>query len=399
MIPRTKVNYSLKQIFKAAFIEDAGQEWRNRLTRRISDLFGTENIILTQSGRGALYILFSCLPQKRLVVPAYTCKAVLEAAALAGKEIDFAETEDDGFNMDPAALEEKLNADTIVLATHQFGIPCDLDKISAAAAKAGAVMLEDAAGSLGSRHQGRLTGSFGQGAAFSFDSTKLINVPMKGGFIITKDKELHERCREFAKTTLKPMPQGRKWRYLLLGFIFKMLANGGLYRLFHCLKFKWRGRFTDESLSSEPMLGPFYTDEPTEWQAFIAAAQFDELEAIIARRRQLYSRYIKELSGAVSFKTPPEDVNAQWAPIRFPLRILGDKMRFYRLGNAYGLDFAFSFTFIGSPAEYKKSHALADSILDPPFYYNLTSDEFQKTVNILKRIDSEFQEAHNAVKI
>jgi len=391
MIPRTKVNYGPGDLLSAAFVSETESRRREALTAGLAGLFGVaaDQIILTASGRGALYVIFSCLPQRRVVLPAYTCKAVVEAALLAGKELDFVEVEEDGFNLDPGDLAGKLNPDSLLLVTHQFGLPCAAPELLARAEAAGALVIEDAAASLGSRLKGRLTGTFGRAAAFSFDSTKLLHTPLKGGFILASDRGLGARCRQFAETSLKPMPGSRKWRLLALGLALTLLADGRLYRLFHKLKFEWPGRYTDESLSSPPRLNPFYTDQLAEWQAEVLAPQLAALEDLMARRRDVYAELRTRLAGAVSFQLPPPDLDQEWAPIRFPLRIKGDKWSFYRRGVRRGLDFAFSFTFLGCPESYARSWRLAAAVLDPPFYDRLSRTELDRMVEILLALDRE----------
>jgi len=80
VIPRTKVNYRLLDLVAAIFIRERGYELRKHLVSRLSELFSTPHILLTASGRSALYVVLSCLPQQKLLIPAYTCKAVVEAA-------------------------------------------------------------------------------------------------------------------------------------------------------------------------------------------------------------------------------------------------------------------------------------------------------------------------------
>ena len=391
MIPRTKVNYGLGDLLAAAFVSEGRSRRREALTAKIAGLFGVadDQVILTPSGRGALFILFSCLPQRRAVVPAYTCKAVVEAAILAGKELDFVEVEADGFNLDPGDMAGKLNPDSLILLTHQFGLPCAVENLLAQAEEAGAVVIEDAAAAMGSRLKGRLVGTFGRAAAFSFDSTKLLHTPLKGGFILASDRELGERCRRFADACLKPMPWHRKWRLLALGLALTLLAENRLYRLFHKLKFEWPGRYTDESLSPPPRLGPFYTDQLAEWQAAILQPQMETMENIIVRRREIYAQLLDRLAPARSFQLPPPDKDQEWAPIRFPLRLKSDKLAFYRRGVRRGLDFAFSFTFLGCPERFEKAQALARAILNPPFYHRLSNSELDQVVEILLALDRE----------
>lgn len=387
MIPRIKVNYRLPELLRASLVGDDQDHRRESLTRRLGELFDTANILLTGSGRGALYILLSSLPQRRVLVPAYTCKAVIEAARLAGKEVLFGESETTGFNMKVDGLKELLNADTILLATHQFGIPCNIRAMIDIAKEASAFVIEDAAASLGSRVDGQLTGTFGDASFFSFDSTKLLNVPLKGGFLMLRDPTLFARCQEFMKSVTIPMPAFRKMRYLLLGMILVMLEQPVLYRLFHNLKFHWRGRFTDDSADFVPHLGPFYLDRLAEWQAGLLLPQIERFNLIVTTRRRLYAEYLRRLQGARSFALPPADAYGEWSPIRFPILVHGDKLAFYRRAARAGADFAFSFTFIASPPEFSRSHRLAASVLDLPFYDRLTDRELARIVAVLRDLD------------
>lgn len=394
MIPRTKVNYRLLDLLRAGTVSEDSHDRRRALTQSLGQLFGTPHILLTASGRGGLYCLLSCLPQGRVVLPAYTCKAVVEAVRLAGKQALFAESEDDGFNMSPDSLRALLDADTILVITHQFGIPCDIHAMLRLAQEAGAFVIEDAAASLGSRVGGQLTGTFGDAAFFSLDSSKLVNSPLKGGFMCIRDAGVYQRCAAFLAAHTRPMPMSRKLRYLLLGGILVILENPFLYRCFHNLKFRWRGRYTSDSANLDLTLGPFYVDRLAEWQADIIMPQILALDELIATRRRLYAEYLDRLQGVESLSLPPPDVQAEWAPIRFPIRVHSDKMAFYRDSVRRGVDYAFSFTFIASPQSFAVSHRLAASILDLPFYHRLSIAELEHVVNVVRELDLAAQQGN-----
>jgi dTDP-4-amino-4,6-dideoxygalactose transaminase len=66
--------------------------------------------------------------------------------------------------------------------------------------------------------------------------------------------------------------------------------------------------------------------------------------------------------------------------------VRGDKMAFYREATRKGLDFAFSFTYIAAPEHMRKSHSIADAVLDLPFYSKLTDKELAKTISIVRSI-------------
>lgn len=392
MIPRTKVGYRFADLARALVTSERGTAFRAGLSGSLVAMFDSPNVLLTASGRGALYVLLSALPQRKVLVPAYTCKAVVEAARFAGKELVFGESEPDGFNMAPESLDGLLDADTIVVATHQFGIPCAIAATVALARAKGAFVVEDAAASLGSRVDGRLTGTFGDAAIFSFDSTKLVNVPLKGGFLLVRDAALFARCRAFASTATRPMPLARKLRHLALGTALLAIEQPLLYRLFHSVKFRWRNRFTDDHAGLAERPDPFYTDRLAEWQARILVAQVARVAATIERRRQIYATYLERLRGAVGFALPPADARSEWAPIRFPIRARGDKLDLYRRAVERGVDFAFSFTFIASPPAFRRSHELADAVLDLPFYERLSEHELERVAAVLKQIDHDLLE-------
>lgn len=390
MIPRTKVNYRIPGLFKSIWISESSQSHRRELEELLAQTLDCQNVLLTASGRGALYALLMCLPQRLVIIPAYTCKAVVEAASLAGKQIEFVESEAHGFNMNVSGLAGRLDSDTIVIATHQFGIPCNIEEIMVRARQAGAFVIEDVAASLGSKVHGRMTGTFGDAAFFSFDSTKLVNAPLKGGFLIAQDAGLAARCRSFASENTQNMALARKLKYLLMGCALVVLEKPALYRLFHNLKFNWRSRFTDDTAVLNRQLGPFYTNRLAEWQALLLVPQIRKLGQLIENRRRWYAAYHDCLQGCRSFMLPPCDTTLEWAPIRFPIRVIGDKLKFYRRAAHKGIDFAFSFTFLASPENFKNSHKIANEVLDLPFYDRLTNAEFEKVVEVIKEVDAGF---------
>jgi dTDP-4-amino-4,6-dideoxygalactose transaminase len=252
----------------------------------------------------------------------------------------------------------------------------------------GALVIEDCAASLGTRIQGRLAGSFGDAAFFSFDSTKLINVPLKAGFVTVQSPEwFAELQAAFARET-GPMPLFHQLRLLLLGAAYLVLECPPCYRLFHWLTL--RKRFTADTSEISLERTAYYRFEVPSWQARLALRQLRGLEKIIARRRELHAAYQQGLAGCRSLQLPPNDASGEWSCIRFPVLAAGDKLAWYRAANRRGVDFAFSFTFLGCPGTFAQAHAVARSILDLPFYPKLTDAEANKVVTVLRELDASF---------
>lgn len=390
MIPRVKVNYGWRELWRALWRrEQAGPDHRARLTARLQDYLGQPYLLLTPSGRGALYLLLKTLPHPRVVIPAYTCKAVVEAARLAGKAVVYHEVQPEGFNSGAdEALTGLLDADSVYVATHQFGFPCAIEEIARLCRERGALLLEDVAGALGTRLGGRLAGSFGNAAFYSFDSTKLVNVPLKAGCLTVRDPAWFTRVKSLCSQELTPMPPRHKARLLLLAAVLRLLEAPGLYACYHALAFRLRGRYTADSPATAARPTEFYRFEVAQWQAEIAEAQVARLDELIARRRELYADYRRALDGCGRITLPPADDHGEWAPIRFPILVRGgDKLAYYRQANARGVDFAFSFSFLASPPACQHAHALAAAVLDLPFYTKLTTGEQTHVIRTLRALE------------
>ena len=112
----------------------------------------------------------------------------------------FIDTETDTWNMDPAALEKAFeiypNVKIVVLA-HLYGTPAKVDEIKAVCNKHGAVLIEDAAESLGASYKGRQTGTFGRYSCVSFNGNKIIT-GSAGGMLLTDDEDAAGKVRKWS---------------------------------------------------------------------------------------------------------------------------------------------------------------------------------------------------------
>ena len=279
-----------------------------------------------------------------------------------------------------------IDPSTIVIATHQFGIPCDIERICEICAQHGAVVIEDVAAAFGTRIRGRLAGTFAHASFFSFDSTKLINVPLKGGFVATNNRDVFNRASRVARDTFRPMSPLRKLSLLAQAFALLAIENQTLYRLFHKVVFEWRGRFTADGPELGRQMTDYYLDAMSEWQAFLANEQLRDLDGIIRHRQEVYASFWEALKDCTEIEVPPPDRHREWACIRFPIRVRENKMDFYRKATQQGVDFAFSFTYIAAPEAMRKSHSIARAILNLPFYTNLTPQEMVQVTKVLRRL-------------
>lgn len=120
----------------------------------------------------------------------------------------FIDTEYDTWNMDPAALEKafELYPDTkVIIIVNLYGTPAKFDEICAIAERHGAVIIEDAAESLGASYKGKQTGTFGTYNAISFNGNKIIT-GSSGGMLLTDDREAADKARKWSTQSRENAP-------------------------------------------------------------------------------------------------------------------------------------------------------------------------------------------------
>ena len=112
----------------------------------------------------------------------------------------FVDTERDTWNMDPEALEQafRLHPEAkIVVLVHLYGTPAKMDEIRAICDAHGAVIVEDAAESLGATYKGRPTGSLGDWNVVSFNGNKIVT-GSSGRCLLCHSKEEADRVRKWS---------------------------------------------------------------------------------------------------------------------------------------------------------------------------------------------------------
>ena len=112
----------------------------------------------------------------------------------------FIDTEYDSWNMDPVALEKAFEIYPevrLIVTAHLYGTPGKIDEIRAIADKYNALIVEDAAESLGATYKGKQTGSFGDYCCISFNGNKIIT-GSSGGMFLTDSKDDADKVRKWS---------------------------------------------------------------------------------------------------------------------------------------------------------------------------------------------------------
>jgi len=97
--------------------------------------------------------------------------------------------------MDPRSLRDVAQHVDAVVATHLYGLLCDMEEIGALCNRYGIPLIEDCAQAHGAARGGQRAGSFGDAAAFSFYPTKNLGALGDAGMVVTSDQGIATRVR------------------------------------------------------------------------------------------------------------------------------------------------------------------------------------------------------------
>jgi dTDP-4-amino-4,6-dideoxygalactose transaminase len=131
-----------------------------------------------------------------VIVSSNSYIATLLAVSMAGATPVLVEPDPATHNLDPAKVEAALTQRTkVLLPTHLYGQPADLDPLLDLAARHGLKLLEDAAQAHGARYKGRRIGGHGDAVAWSFYPSKNLGALGDAGAVTTNDPEIADRVR------------------------------------------------------------------------------------------------------------------------------------------------------------------------------------------------------------
>ena len=161
-------------------------------------LCGVGHAIALNSGTDALVLGMAALgigPGDEVVTPPNSFIASTAAVVQLGARPVFVDVRDDQ-NIDPERIEEAITPRTkAIMPVHLTGRIADMAPIMEIAERHGLRVVEDAAQSVGSRYDDRMSGSFGQVGCFSTHPLKNLNACGDGGFLTTDDEEIAEAVR------------------------------------------------------------------------------------------------------------------------------------------------------------------------------------------------------------
>lgn len=246
--------------------------------RRLGDFLHVENVVALSSGTAAIHlglVMLGVGPGDEVICQDLTFSASANPIVYCGAKPVFVDSESSTWNMDSELLEKAiLDRESItgrrpkaIVPVHLYGMPADMTRIMAVAAKYDIPVMEDAAEALGSTYGGKMCGTFGQYGALSFNGNKMITTS-GGGALICPTKEAADRVK-FLSTQAR---ENRPYYY--------HETIGYNYRLSNI-------------------------------SACIGCGQMEVLQSHLDRRRQIHAMY-KEMLGDIDFLTVHDNLDAMY---------------------------------------------------------------------------------------
>lgn len=196
----------------------------NEAEKEICEKVGCKYAVALSSGTASLHLAMKLAGVKqgdKVFCSDMTFDATVNPVVYEGGVPVFIDTEYNTWNMDPVALEKAFELYPevkVVVVAHLYGTPCKIDEIKAICDKHGAIIVEDAAESLGATYKGVQTGTFGAYNCISFNGNKIIT-GSSGGMLLTDSLEAANKARKWSTQSRENAPW---YQHEELGYNYRM---------------------------------------------------------------------------------------------------------------------------------------------------------------------------------
>lgn len=279
-------------------------------------------VAAVSSGRAALAAVLRASDigaGSEVIVQAFTCVSVPAAVTWAGATPIFADITAHTYNLDPASVRARITPRTkAIVVQHTFGLPAAWEELQEIARQHQLLLIEDCAHAFGATYQGRLVGTLGDAAIFSFGRDKALS-SVFGGAVAANNQAVLERIKK-EQARLHYPPHwwvGQQLLHPILVPIIKrtyFTAALGKILLVGLQRFKVLSKavtILERDLQSPAHVGWRYSPA----LAILLLRQLKKLSRFTAARRAVAQRYLAVLPSPAI----PDGSQPNW--LRFPLQV------------------------------------------------------------------------------
>ena len=314
-----------------------------------------KHCISCANGTDALYIAMRGLGIRHgdeVITTAHSWISTSETITQAGGKAVFCDTDKETFTIDPALIEAKITPRTVgIIPVHLYGQPADMDPIMDLARKHKLWVIEDCAQAHLARYRGRLVGTFGNAATFSFYPGKNLGAYGDAGCIVTNDDRLADWTTTYAR-------HGGKGDHVMEG------VNSRLDGL----------------------------------QAAILNVKLKHLSQWTQIRRQVAARYDELLRGVGDVRTPQVAAGREHVYHLYVIRTekrdalmkqLKERGVSTVLNYPKALPFLPAYRYLGHrPEDFPVAHANQSRILSLPIFPEMTAEQIERVVAAIREFSA-----------
>lgn len=193
--PREEYDAWLDRIYASHVLTNVGPIHKE-LEESLRGRFSVPHLRLMANGTLALQLAIRALGVTgKVITTPYSYVATTSAILWEGCEPVFVDVDPRTGCIDPVLIEASITPEvTAILATHVYGIPCDVEAIDVLAKKHGLKVIYDAAHAFDVTWKGRSILQWGDASTLSFHATKLFHT-VEGGAVVLHDAEADQRLR------------------------------------------------------------------------------------------------------------------------------------------------------------------------------------------------------------
>ena len=213
----------VKEAFDTNWIAPLGKNVDDFETE-LSNLVGVQSAVALNSGTAAIHLALKAAGVSEgdiVFCSTLTFSASANPITYQGAKPVFIDSDYKTWNMSPEKLEEafrKYPEAKAVIAVHLYGISAEIDQIKLICENNNAVLIEDAAESLGTIYKGRASGTFGDYGIYSFNGNKIITTS-GGGMLVSNMTEKVEKARFWSTQS---RDQARYYQHSEIGYNYRM---------------------------------------------------------------------------------------------------------------------------------------------------------------------------------
>jgi len=203
----------IDDVLTSQFRTSSGAKYMKMLEEEFAEKFECKHAVSFINGTATMH---ACLEAwgigvgDEVIVTPLTMSSTTFAVLQANATPIYADVDKDTFNIDPQSIKEKITSKTkAIITVSLYGLSPDYDEILNIIKDKNIKLLEDNAECFLSRYKGKMVGSIGDAASFSFQSSKHLTSG-EGGIVTTNDEEFAVRLRKIQSLGYLGVGKGAK---------------------------------------------------------------------------------------------------------------------------------------------------------------------------------------------